>query len=53
MNLIIVWASFVKAEVIIKLIGKNGIIALSKVMAILLASIAVMMIRIGITNFIK
>jgi len=52
-NLIIVWASFVKAEVIIKLIGKNGIIALSKVMAILLASIAVMMIRLGITNFLK
>jgi multiple antibiotic resistance protein len=53
MNLIIVWASFVKAEVIIKLIGKNGIIALSKVMAILLASIAVMMIRLGITNLVK
>ena len=53
MNLIIVWASFVKAEVIIKLIGKNGIIALSKVMAILLASIAVMMIRLGITHLIK
>jgi len=52
-NLIIVWASFVKAEVIIRLIGKNGIIALSKVMAILLASIAVMMIRIGVTNFLK
>ncbi len=52
-NLIIVWASFVKAEVIIRLIGRNGIIALSKVMAILLASIAVMMIRLGITNLIK
>ena len=52
-NLIIVWASFVKAEVIIKLIGRNGIIALSKVMAILLASIAVMMIRLGITNLVK
>jgi multiple antibiotic resistance protein len=53
LNLMIVWASFVKAEVIIKLIGKNGIVALSKVMAILLASIAVMMIRLGITNLIK
>jgi len=53
LNLMIVWASFVKAEVIIKLIGKNGIIALSKVMAILLASIAVMMIRLGITNLLK
>lgn len=53
LNLIIVWASFVKAQKITRLIGKNGIIALSKVMAILLASIAVMMIRLGITNLIK
>ena len=53
LNLIIVWASFVKAEEITRLIGKNGIIALSKVMAILLASIAVMMIRIGLQNVIK
>jgi multiple antibiotic resistance protein len=53
LNLIIVWASFVKAQEITRLIGKNGIIAISKVMAILLASIAVMMIRLGITNFIK
>jgi multiple antibiotic resistance protein len=53
LNLAIVWASFVRAEVIIKLIGKNGIIALSKVMAILLASIAVMMIRLGVTHLLK
>lgn len=53
LNLIIVWASFVQAEKITGLIGKNGIIALSKVMAILLASIAVMMIRIGVQNVIR
>ncbi len=53
LNLLIVWGSFVKAEDITRLIGKNGIIALSKVMAILLASIAVMMIRLGITNLVK
>lgn len=53
LNLIIVWFSFVNAQKITKLIGKNGIVALSKVMAILLASIAVMMIRIGIGNLIK
>ena len=52
-NLIIVWAAFVKAQKITELIGKNGIVAISKVMAILLASIAVMMIRIGIENLIK
>jgi multiple antibiotic resistance protein len=53
LNLFIVWGSFVKAEDITRLIGKNGIIALSKVMAILLASIAVMMIRLGITHLIR
>ncbi len=53
LNLIIVWASFVQAEKIIRLIGKNGIVALSKVMAILLASIAVMMIRLGVENLVK
>jgi len=53
LNLLIVWGSFMKAEDITRLIGKNGIVALSKVMAILLASIAVMMIRLGIENIIK
>ncbi|MEW6601107.1 MAG: MarC family protein [Nitrospirota bacterium] len=53
LNLLIVRASFVHAEKITKLIGKNGIVALSKVMAILLASIAVMMIRLGVVNLIK
>lgn len=53
LNLLIVWASFVHAEKITGLIGKNGIVAISKVMAILLASIAVMMIRLGIENIVK
>jgi len=53
LNLLIVWGSFVRAEDITRLIGRNGIVALSKVMAILLASIAVMMIRLGIENLIK
>ncbi|RJQ48981.1 MAG: MarC family protein [Nitrospiraceae bacterium] len=53
LNLVIVWASFVHAEKITRLFGKNGIVALSKVMAILLASIAVMMIRLGLENFIR
>jgi len=47
-NLIIVWFLFIKAQTIVNAIGKNGIIAISKVMALLLASIAVMMIRLGI-----
>jgi len=53
LNLGIIWISFVKADDITRVIGKNGIIALSKVMAILLASIAVMMIRLGVENLIK
>ncbi|MBI5408165.1 MAG: MarC family protein [Nitrospirae bacterium] len=53
LNLIIVWATFVQAEKITGVIGRNGIVALSKIMAILLASIAVMMIRIGVENLIK
>lgn len=52
LNLLIVWASFVHAEKITRLIGKNGIVAISKVMAILLASIAVMMIRLGVEHLV-
>ncbi|MEK6528562.1 MAG: MarC family protein [Nitrospirota bacterium] len=52
-NLLIVWLSFQKAQNIIKLIGKNGIIAISKVMALLLAAIAVMMIRLGLEGILK
>jgi multiple antibiotic resistance protein len=53
LNLVIVYVLFIKAERIIRLFGKGGIAALSKIMAILLASIAVMMIRIGVVNIIK
>jgi len=53
LNLIVVYFSFINAEAIIKLFGRGGIAAISKIMAILLASIAIMMIRIGIENIIK
>lgn len=52
-NLIIVWVFFTKAQTITDLFGKNGIVAISKVMALLLASIAVMMIRLGIEGIIR
>lgn len=52
-NLIVVYLSLVGAQRIIKFLGKNGIIALSKIMALLLASIAVMMIRLGIENILS
>ena len=53
LNLLIVWVSFIKAQKIIKMFGRNGIIAMSKVMALLLAAIAVMMIRLGLEGIIS
>jgi multiple antibiotic resistance protein len=52
-NLFIVWIILMKAERIVHLFGKGGIMGISKVMALLLASIAIMMIRLGIENIIK
>jgi multiple antibiotic resistance protein len=46
-NLALLWGALLVAGRIIKLIGLNGVMALSKIMAILLAAIAVMMIRLG------
>ncbi len=48
LNLIIVWISFIKAESVVKKFGKGGIEAISKIMALLLAAIAIMMIRLGL-----
>lgn len=53
LNLFIVWISLMNAERIIKVVGKGGIIGISKVMALLLAAIAIMMIRLGVENIIK
>lgn len=49
-NMFIVWLTLAKAELIIKLMGQAGTRAFSKVMYILLAAIAVMMVRRGITE---
>jgi len=53
LNLFIVWITLINAERIINLVGKGGIIGIAKVMALLLASIAIMMIRIGVMNTIR
>ena len=53
LNLFIVWITLINAERIINVVGKGGIIGIAKVMALLLASIAIMMIRIGVVNTIK
>jgi multiple antibiotic resistance protein len=47
-NMIIAWVTLVKADLIIKLMGASGTRAFSKIMYILLAAIAVMMIRRGL-----
>ncbi len=50
LNMFFAWLTLVKADVIIKVIGPSGIRAFSKIIYILLAAIAVMMIRHGITG---
>jgi multiple antibiotic resistance protein len=51
-NLIIVWISFRASAKILTVFGKGGIMAISKIMALLLASIAVMLIRVGVQNIV-
>ena len=54
LNMFFVWITLAKTDTIMKVIGPSGIRALSKIMYILLAAIAVMMIRHGIAGaFIK
>lgn len=54
LNMLVVWLTLVKADSIIKYMGASGARAFSKIMYILLAAIAVMMVRRGITaTFIK
>ena len=48
LNMFFVWITLVKADTILKVVGPNGTRAFSKIMYILLAAIAVMMIRHGI-----
>ena len=50
LNLLVVWLVLRRSGAVVSMLGEGGIIAVSKVMALLLASIAVMMIRIGMQN---
>jgi len=52
LNMIIVWFTLTKSDIIMSLIGISGTRAFAKVMYILLAAIGVMMIRRGIISFI-
>ncbi len=53
LNLFIVWITLINAERLTNIIGRGGITGIAKVMALLLAAIAIMMIRIGIQNTFK
>ncbi|MFA4992546.1 MAG: MarC family protein, partial [Candidatus Omnitrophota bacterium] len=48
LNMFFVWITLVKTDTIMKVFGPSGTRAFSKIMYILLAAIAVMMIRHGI-----
>ncbi|MDD5129147.1 MAG: MarC family protein [Candidatus Omnitrophica bacterium] len=54
LNMFFVWITLIKTDTIMKVIGPSGVRAFSKIIYILLAAIAVMMIRHGIIGaFIK
>lgn len=53
LNLAVVWLALRFAGRLINFLGENGVVALSKIMAILLASIAIMMIRLGIQGLLS
>ncbi len=53
LNLSIVWIFLRNAERMMNFFGKGGIVGIGKVMLLLLAAIAIMMIRIGVVNIIR
>jgi multiple antibiotic resistance protein len=52
-NLLVAWWVFARADIILRLLGEGGAKGLGKVVSLLLAAIAVMMIRRGITDVIQ
>ncbi|MDI6779483.1 MAG: MarC family protein [Bacteroidota bacterium] len=53
LNLLIVWVVFRNADRVLKVLGKAGSRAIAKVASLFLAAIAVMMIRVGVTEILK
>lgn len=53
LNMGVVWVMFRKADYLVRIIREPGARAFGKVMALFLAAIAVMMIRVGLSNFIN
>ncbi len=52
LNLALVWVFFIQADRIVRYFGRGGILVFSKIMLLMLAAIAVMMIRLGITHLV-
>jgi small neutral amino acid transporter SnatA (MarC family) len=53
LNLLVVWLVFKGSRFIVSMVGKNTILVLSKLLAVLLAAFAVMFIRIGVLNILR
>lgn len=51
LNLLVVYIMLSAAQPIIRVIGRSGVNAVSKIVSLLLAAIAIMMIRIGIESY--
>jgi len=50
MNLAIVWTAFRKSHIILRLLGASGAKGFAKISSLFLAAIAVMMIRLGVSD---
>jgi multiple antibiotic resistance protein len=53
LNMAVVWLTLVKADFLLKWLGRGGLRAISKIMYILLVAIGVMMIRRGVMSIIN
>lgn len=52
-NLAIVWLVFRYSEVVVRVLGRSGSKAIAKVASLFMVAIAVMMIRVGLTNMMR
>lgn len=52
-NLVIVWLVFRYSEVVVRVLGRSGSKAIAKVASLFMVAIAVMMIRVGLTNMMR
>lgn len=52
-NLAIVWLVFRYSEVVVRVLGRSGSKAIAKVASLFMVAIAVMMIRVGLTNMMQ